>query len=400
MSELEKVSPLQGVTVIDSAILFAGPHCASLLGDFGADVIKIELPVGDQSRTHGPAINGTSLWWKTIGRNKKPVTLNLSTPEGQAVMLDLVKEADVWIENFRPGTLERWGLGYDKLSEVNPRLILVRVTGFGQFGPYAKRPGFGTLAESMSGFAALTGEPDGPPTLPPFGLADGVAGITAAYATMVALAAREKTGKGQVVDISLVEPLMSILGVHASNFQKLGVKQPRMGNRTNKNAPRNTYRTADGKWVAISTSSTQIAERVMALVGRPDIAAQEWFKSASGRVQHGDELDKLVADWIAQHSQADVIREFERAEAAIAPIYDVEDILADPHFQAIGTIKRVVDDEIGPLDMQNVVFRLSDTPGAIRWTGRPVGADTENILKGRLGYSDDRLKELREKGAI
>lgn len=281
MSADTNLAALDGIKVLDTATLFAGPLAATMLADFGADAIKIEHPKGDPARSYGPKKDGVGLWWKTLSRNKKAITLNLSTTGGQSVMRRLVAETDVWVENFRPGTLERWGLDYETLADINPRLILVRVTGFGQFGPYASRPGFGTLAEAMSGFANLNGQVGGPPTLPPFSLGDGVAGISAAFATMLALRSREASGRGQVVDISLIEPLMSILGPHMIAFDQLGVKQARTGNRSAKNAPRNTYLTKDGKWVVVSTSSDSIAQRLMRLVGHPEVVDEPWFGSAS-----------------------------------------------------------------------------------------------------------------------
>ena len=233
---------LQGLKVLDVATLFAGPLAATMLGDHGADVIKIEHPRGDPSRTHGAQRDGVGLWWKMLGRNKQAITLNLSSPEGQEVFRTLAADADVVIENFRPGTLERWGIGPEVLHEANPGLVLARVTGFGQFGPYSSRPGFGTLAEAMSGFAAITGEPDGPPTLPPFGLADGVAALTTSFGIMTALRAREQTGRGQVLDMAIIEPLLTVLGPQLIAYDQLGELQPRHGNRSSNNAPRNTYR--------------------------------------------------------------------------------------------------------------------------------------------------------------
>lgn len=399
MIATDDLTALKGVRVLDTATLFAGPLAATMMADFGADVIKIEHPRGDPARNHGPKKDGLGLWWKTLSRNKRAMTLNLSTQQGQSIMRRLVADADVWVENFRPGTLERWGLGYDELSAINPRLILVRVTGFGQFGPYASRPGFGTLAEAMSGFANLTGQVGGPPTLPPFGLGDGVAGISAAFATMLALRAREANGRGQVVDISLIEPLMSILGPHAIAYDQLGVKQARTGNRSAKNAPRNTYLTKDGKWVAVSTSSDSIAERVMHLVGHPEVVDEPWFGSASGRVQHVDELDRYVADWIAARNQADVIQAFEDAQAAIAPVYDIEDIMSDPQFEAIGAIQTVEDEQLGAVRMQNVPFRLTGTPGQIRFTGRGLGQDNADMLDG-IGISKEEMEELKDSNVI
>ncbi|AQS70079.1 CaiB/BaiF CoA-transferase family protein [Streptomyces pactum] len=392
--------PLAGLRVLDLATLFAGPLAATMLGDFGAEVIKVEHPDRpDPSRGHGPSKDGIGLWWKVLGRNKRTITLDLSRPAGRTTLLRLAATTDVVVENFRPGTLEKWGLGWDELSAVNPRLVLTRVTGFGQFGPYARRPGFGTLAEAMSGFAAMTGEPDAPPTLPPFGLADSIAALATAYAVMTALAARERTGEGQVVDMAIIEPILTVLGPQPTWYDQLGHVQPRTGNRSQNNAPRNTYRTADGTWVAVSTSAQSVAERVMRLVGRPELIDEPWFATGADRARHADVLDAAVGDWIARHGRADVLAEFEKAEAAVAPVQDVRDVMADPQYQALDTVTTVDDPELGPLRMQNVLFRLSATPGAIRWAGRPHGADTEEVLTG-LGLTPADVKELREEGVV
>ncbi|MFE9706406.1 CaiB/BaiF CoA transferase family protein [Streptomyces sp. NPDC005930] len=393
-------APLTGLRVLDLATLFAGPLAATMLGDFGAEVIKVEHPTRpDPSRGHGPSKDGIGLWWKLLGRNKHTITLDLSKPAGRATLLRLAATADVVVENFRPGTLEKWDLGWDELSAVNPRLVLTRVTGFGQFGPYARRPGFGTLAEAMSGFAAMTGEPDTPPTLPPFGLADSIAALATAYAVMTALAARERTGEGQVVDMAIIEPILTVLGPQPLWYDQLGHVQPRTGNRSQNNAPRNTYRTADGTWVAVSTSAQSVAERVMRLVGRPELIDEPWFATGADRARHADVLDAAVGDWIARHGRADVLAAFEKAEAAVAPVQDVRDVMSDPQYQALGTVTTVDDPELGPLRMQNVLFRLSATPGAIRWAGRPHGADTEEVLTG-LGLTPADVKELREEGVV
>ncbi|WSQ08393.1 CoA transferase [Streptomyces sp. NBC_01231] len=393
-------SPLTGLRVLDLATLFAGPLAATMLGDFGAEVIKIEHPARpDPSRGHGPSKNGVGLWWKLLARNKRTITLDLSTPGGRATLLRLAATADVVIENFRPGTLEKWDLGWEELSAANPRLVLTRVTGFGQFGPAAHRPGFGTLAEAMSGFAAITGEPDAPPTLPPFGLADSIAGLATAYAVMTALAARDRTGEGQVVDMAIIEPILTVLGPQPTWYDQLGHVQPRTGNRSQNNAPRNTYRTADGTWVAVSTSAQSIAERVMRLVGRPELIDEPWFETGAGRAAHADVLDEAVGTWIAVRTRTDVLAAFEKAEAAVAPIQDVRDVMTDPQYQALDTVTTVDDPELGPLRMQNVLFRLSATPGAIRWAGRPHGADTTEVLT-ELGLTEAELAALREAGAV
>ncbi|MFI2614180.1 CaiB/BaiF CoA transferase family protein [Streptomyces sp. NPDC018584] len=392
--------PLTGLRVLDLATLFAGPLAATMLGDFGAEVIKVEHPSRpDPSRGHGPSKDGVGLWWKLLGRNKRTMTLDLSTPGGRETLLRLAATADVIVENFRPGTLEKWDLGWQELSEANPRLVLTRVTGFGQFGPYARRPGFGTLAEAMSGFAAVTGEPGGPPTLPPFGLADSIAGLATAYAVLTALAARERTGRGQVVDMAIIEPILTVLGPQPLWYDQLGFVQPRAGNRSTNNAPRNTYRTADGRWVAVSTSAQSIAERVLRLVGRPELIAEPWFASGTERAAHADVLDEAVGGWIARHTRAEVIEAFEKAQAAIAPIQDVRDVMTDPQYAALDTLTTVEDPELGPLRMQNVLFRLSETPGAISWAGRPHGADTDAVLA-ELGLTEREITTLRKEGAL
>jgi crotonobetainyl-CoA:carnitine CoA-transferase CaiB-like acyl-CoA transferase len=392
--------PLTGLRVLDLATLFAGPLAATMLGDFGAEVVKVEHPRRpDPARGHGPAKDGIGLWWKLLGRNKRTVTLDLSTKGGRAVLLRLAATADVVIENFRPGTLERWELGWPELSAANPGLVLARVTGFGQFGPYAHRPGFGTLAEAMSGFAAITGEPDAPPTLPPFGLADSIAGLATAYAVMTALTARDRTGRGQVVDMAIIEPILTVLGPQPLWYDQLNHVQRRTGNRSANNAPRNTYRTAEGTWVAVSTSAQSVAERVMRLVGRPELIDEPWFTTGAGRARHADVLDDAVGSWIARRTRAEVLAAFEKAEAAVAPVYDVRDVMADPQYAALDTVTTVDDPELGPLRMQNVLFRLTGTPGAIRWAGRPHGADTEAVLT-ELGLSASEITALRAESVV
>jgi crotonobetainyl-CoA:carnitine CoA-transferase CaiB-like acyl-CoA transferase len=395
-----KPAPLESVRVIDAATLFAGPLATTFLGDFGADVIKIEHPRGDPIRTHGHAKNGVPLWWKMVGRNKRTITLNFSDPAGQALLCELVKGADVLVENFRPGTLERWGIGPDRLHAINPRLIILRTTGFGQTGPYASRPGFGTLAESMSGFAAITGQPDGPPTLPPFGLADGIAGLSGAIALMMALYHRDaRGGQGQVIDLAIIEPILTILGAQPTVYDQLGIVQERSGNRSVNNAPRNTYRTRDEKWVAISTSALPIAERVLRLVGHPEVIDEPWFASGAERAQHADELDGYVGEWIAQRDSDEVVRAFEEAQAAVAPIYDVADVMRDPQYAALESIISVPDEDLGQVKMQNVLYRMLGTPGQVRWSGRRLGQDNEAVY-GELGVSPERLAELRARGVV
>jgi crotonobetainyl-CoA:carnitine CoA-transferase CaiB-like acyl-CoA transferase len=390
---------LEGIKVIDAANLFAGPLAATILGDFGAEVLKVEHPRGDPSRSHGYSKDGVGLWWKMLGRNKKAVTLNLSKPEGQEIFKQLAEDTDVVIESFRPGTFERWNLGYEELSRVNSGLILARVTGFGQFGPYKNRPGFGTLAESMSGFAHVTGQPDGPPTLPPFGLADGIAALATAVAVLTALRARDATGKGQVVDLAIIEPIFTVLGPQPIVYDQLGIVQKRSGNRSVNNAPRNTYQTKDGKWVAISTSAQNIAERVMRLVGHPEYIDEPWFQKGSDRAKHADELDEAVGSWISERTQDEVVEAFEEVSAAVAPIYSIEDIMEDPQYRALDSIVSIDDPELGAVKMQNVLFRLSETPGEIKWSGPKLGEHNEEVYR-EIGLSEEELEELSEKGVL
>jgi crotonobetainyl-CoA:carnitine CoA-transferase CaiB-like acyl-CoA transferase len=397
------MSPLAGLRVLDASTVLAGPLCAQVLGDYGADVVKIEHPQrGDSFRTHGPAKDGHGLWWKIVARNKRCVGLALNDPEGAAVFAELAAEADVVVEAFRPGTLERWGIGPDVLLERNPRLVVVRISGFGQTGPYAGRAGFGTLAEAMSGFAAITGEPDGPPTLPPMGLADTLAGLTAVTATMTALFHRDRpggSGRGQVVDVSLLEPMVTAVGPGPTVHHQTGRLQPRTGNRSASNAPRNAYETKDGRWVAISTSATTVAERVLRLVGHPEVIDEPWFGAASGRAAHVDLLDGYVADWVAERTGEDVLAAFDEAGAAAAPIYTAADLLDDPQVEALGMLAPVDDPDLGPVRMPGPLFRMSETPGAIRWTGRALGADTDEVLA-EAGVDGARLAALRERGVV
>lgn len=392
--------PLEGVRVLDVSTILAGPLCCQVLGDYGADVVKIEHPrLGDSMRGHGKQKDGVSLWWKEVSRNKRTVALDLGAPDGAAVLRRLAATADVLVENFRPGTLERWGLSPEVLLQDNPGLVVVRLTGFGQTGPYSARPGFGTLAEAMSGFAALTGPEDGPPTLPSFGLADSICALAASSAALMALRHRDATGRGQVVDLSILEPIMTAVGPGPTVYDALGVVEQRHGNRSTSNAPRNTYPTSDGSWVAVSTSAQSIAERVMRLVGHPEVIDEPWFASGRERVAHVDLLDAYVGDWIAARTRAEVLRAFEEAGAAIAPVYDAKDLVEDPHVQATQMLTRVDDDELGSVLMHNVMWRMSETPGQIRHTGRALGADTDEVL-GEVGIAGEELAALRSRGVV
>jgi crotonobetainyl-CoA:carnitine CoA-transferase CaiB-like acyl-CoA transferase len=363
--------PLADLRVVDASTVLAGPSCARYLADFGADVIKVERPgTGDGTRDmflRDPD-DGVTYFWKLLGRGKRTIALDLKSDEGRGHMLDLCASADVLVENFRPGTLERLGLGPDVLHERNPDLVITRVTGFGQDGPYAGRAGFATLAEAMSGFAALSGEPDGAPLLPPIALTDEITGLTAAFATMVAV----HSGVGQVVDVNLLESLLQVMGPLVSAAAVEGYEQPRLGSGIPYTVPRGTWQCRDGGWVAVSTSAESVARRVLDLVG---LGGDESLQSFEGRVAARDRIDARMAEWIGQHTQAEVLAAFDGAEAACAPVYGMRDVLADPHVQARGAVE-VVDGT----PMQGLVARLSATPGRIRWAGRPLGADTDEVL--------------------
>lgn len=394
------IGALGDLRVIDASTVLAGPLIGQIMADFGADVIKIEHPrTGDSLRGHGAQKDGRGLWWKLVARNKRCLGLDLSQAEGAEVFLDLASTADVVIENFRPGTLERWGLGWDVLSNRNPGLILCRVTGYGQTGPYADRPAFGTLIEAMSGFAHMTGEADQPPTLPPFGLADSVAGFSGVAAVMMAVHHRHTTGKGQVVDLSILETLAAALGPHVVTWDQTGHIAQRSGNRSSNNAPRNIYLTANGCWVAVSSSADAVARRTLELVGRGDLVSEPWFATGAGRAEHAEEIDEALSSWIGERTLADVVDAFAAAEVAVAPVYDVAQYASDPQVQAREAITAVDDPDLGPVRMQNVLFGLSATPGTIRHTGRDLGADTDEVLK-EVGLSIEQIEDLRAKQVV
>ena len=399
---MARKNALQGIRVVDAATVIAGPTIGMLLGDFGADVIKVEHPRGDVLRVTGHQKDGVGLWFKMANRNKRCVTMNFSSPKGAELFKELIKTTDVLIENFRTGTMEKWGLGWEELKAINPRLVMVRVTGFGQTGPYRHRPGFGTVAEVFSGFANMTGEKDGPPTLPNFGLADGIAASYGTFATMFALYHRDAqgSGEGQFIDLSIYEPIFQVLGPQPLAFDQLGVIQERMGNRSDNNAPRNTYETRDRKWVAISTNSPAIVKRVLTLCGGEAAASDPRFQTPKDRVEHIDEVDGMVADWIKQRDQKEVLEKFEEAEAAIGPAYDVSQIFEDPQYQARGDIVELDDEDLGKIRMTSAFPFMSETPAEIRHAGPRKGQHNEEILCDELGVDPADLQKLAEEGAI
>jgi crotonobetainyl-CoA:carnitine CoA-transferase CaiB-like acyl-CoA transferase len=397
-----KSGPLDGLRVIEIANVVAGPTCCQVLGDFGAEIIKIEHPDGgDGMRRMGNVKDGTPLWWKVAGRNKRSVGMYLGDPEAAEIFLELVKTADVVVESFRPGTLEKWGIGYERMRQANPKLILLRISGFGQSGPYAERPAFGTLVESMTGFAHLTGEPDGPPTLPPLALADYMAGYSGVAAVMMALYHRDaRGGDGQVIDLTVFEPLMSTMALPIVRYDQLGIAGERTGNRSINTAPRNTYRTKDGKWIGVSAATNELAARIVRLVGRPDLAEEPWFKTGKGRAVNVEILDEAVAKWMLQRDRDEIMVEAAAASVTFAPVYSIPDLMADAQVLHRDMITTIDDADLGPLRMPNLLYKMSETPGAIKWGGPELGTDTQAVLGDEMGVSDEKLKCMRDRKAV
>ena len=396
------IAPLHGLQVLDAGTMMAAPWAATFLADYGASVIKIEHPVtGDHARSFGLSKEGKPVFWKTLARNKHSMTLDLKTPEGQEVMRELVKRSDVLIENFRPGVLTRWDLDYHVLSAINPRLIVLSVTGYGQDGPYAQRPGFGTLIEAMSGFAYSNGQVDGPPTLPAIPLADGVAGVFGALSVMIAVYERDVvgSGQGQHIDLSLFEPLTRLLEGHVLEYSILRIIRERLGNSSLTSAPRNVYKTRDNKWVALSASAQPVFERLMHAIGRSDLLEDSRFVTNHDRIVNRDALDEIVGSWIYQRDRDAAIKELSTLGAAVGPIYNVAELLEDPHVLARGSFETHEDPDFGRVTVPSVVAKFSRTPGEITHLGPEKGASTDEILAS-LGYDPRRIARLREKGVI
>jgi crotonobetainyl-CoA:carnitine CoA-transferase CaiB-like acyl-CoA transferase len=398
----ETRGPLHGLRVVEAATLAAGPLVATALGEFGAEVIKVEQPgVGDPMRTWGDRKDGVGLVWKSVSRNKRCVTLDLRRPEGQELFHRLLAITDVLVVGNRPSALVRWGIDYDSVHAAHPHIVMLHVSGYGRGGPASDRPGYGTLAEAMSGFAHLTGQPDGPPTLPPFMLADGVASLAATYAVMMALYHRDvHGGGGQLVDVNLIEPLARLIESAPLAYDQLGVIPGRVGNRLDASAPRNAYQTADDKWLAISSASPNIAMRVYRVIGRPDLAENPDYVDPLRRQTHALEVDALVAEWVHGRTLAEAMALLEQAQVAAAPIYDAQQLLADEHLAARGTFVRVDDPDLGSMQVQGPVAVLSETPGRVEHLGSPLGADNDAVFGGLLGVEAECLVALRAEGII
>lgn len=393
--------PLVGLRVIDVGMLFAGPLVSAFLADLGADVIKVEHIEGDEVRKMGPTKDGHALWWQVMGRNKRLVSIDLGRPDGAAVLRRLIDTADAIVENFRPGRMKKWGLDYDTLRMTNPRLVMLHISGWGQTGPYSQRPGLGTLAEGFSGFAHVTGEKDGPPTLPAYPVADTVAALTGAYSMLAALLNRERNGGiGDEIDLDLVQPMIPVLGSMIVHYDQLGVVPVRKGNRSTWTVPRNSYATKDGRWVVLSGAANEPVMRLFQAIGRPDLADDPSLATNQLRAKRVDEIDGIMAEWIGRHTQAEVLDTLEEAQVVAGPICDAQQLVEDPHVKARKSFLRMPDPELGSILLQNVVPRFTNKPGRIRWAGKPtIGADTHDVLT-EAGFDAEEIEKLTSEGVI
>lgn len=394
--------PLEGVRVIEAGQLVAGPFCGQLLADFGAEVIKLEDPVtGDPMRQWGrEKPHGQSLWWPIVARNKKSVTCNLRTADGQALARRLVGLSDIVIENFRPGTFERWGLGYEELSAINPRVILIRVTGFGQDGPYAPRAGYGSIGEAMGGLRYVTGNPGMPPSRTGISLGDSLAGTFAALGGMVALHARQRTGHGQVVDAAIYEAVLAVMESLVPEYELAGYIRERTGPILPNVAPSNVYPTSDGEMVLVAANQDTVFRRLAAVMGQPELADDPRFGTHGARGEHQELLDEVISAWTATLETADLLDALGDAGVAAGRVYKAPDMLADPHFAARGSIVRVPSEDHGEIPMQGVFPRLTATPGRVRWPGPALGAHDDEIYRGVLGLTGDELARLKANGTL
>ena len=392
---------LDDLRVLELGSMLAGPFCGTLLGEFGAEVVKVEKPgQGDALREWPPMKDGVALWWRSMSRNKRLVTLDLSHPEARKTALSLIARADVVVENFRPGTLERWGYGPDALLEEIPHTVWVRVSGYGQTGPYAGRGGYATVAEAFSGLSSISGYPDRGPMVSPYPLGDYLAGTFAALGAMIALNHRRHTGRGQVVDASLFEPFFRTLEAMVLRYDQLGEKKPRLGNQMEEDVPRNLYATADGGAIAISSGSQAIFENLVDAMGRPDLKRDPRFTSAEARVRNRDVIDALVADWMRALPTEEAMRRLEEHRMVAGPVWEVDRILDDPHYAVRRAIATLQDERLGALRMPAPVPRLSLTPGRVRWGGGELGADNEHVFGELLGMDAAERERLRATGAI
>ncbi|MGR3493782.1 CaiB/BaiF CoA transferase family protein [Citreimonas sp.] len=395
------MGPLEGIRVIELGQLIAGPYCGQVMADFGAEVIKIEPPgAGDPMRQWGRADkDGDPVWFSVIARGKRSVTLNLREPDGQQVLRDLVRDADVLIENFRPGTMERWGLGYDALSEINPRLIMARVSGYGQDGPYSRRAGFASVCEAAGGLRYISGYPDRPPVRIGISLGDTMAGFNAAMGILLALQHRHTTGRGQVVDSAIFEAVLGLTESMVAEYDAGGHIRERFGSALPGIAPSNAYLAADEREVIIGANQDSVFGRLCEVMGRPGLATDPRFADHQSRGRNQDLLDTMVGEWTRTLPAQEIVDRLAEAGVPVGLAYTAADMLEDPHFEARESVVRVEDPKHGTLAMQNVFPRLSESPGGVRALGPELGADTDAVLS-RVGYDADRIAALRERGVI
>jgi crotonobetainyl-CoA:carnitine CoA-transferase CaiB-like acyl-CoA transferase len=394
MSDEVRDGPLSGYRVLEVGSTVAGPFCGRLFADFGADVIKVEVPEGDLARSMGKRQKGKSLYAATIFRGKRIVAINLRTEEGRGLIRKLVAKCDFMIENFRPGTIEAWGLGYDVLARINPGLILVRISGFGQTGPHRLRPGYGIIGEAMSGLREITGDPDRPPARASVSLTDYITGLYAAFGAMMALQARHKTGKGQIVDAALYEGAFSFIEPHVPAYSNLGLVATRTGSRLPDNVPNNLYKTGDGRYIHITAVSDPLFRDLCRLIGRPELAQDERFATAAARSPHADAIDAIIAEWIGARTLEEAEKALIDAAIPASRIYTMTDIFKDPHFRERGMLLEMPDPDLGAVTVPGVVPRLTATPGRVRWLGRGIGKDTRAVLSELAGLTADEIARL------
>jgi crotonobetainyl-CoA:carnitine CoA-transferase CaiB-like acyl-CoA transferase len=403
MTEQTKVQPLDGIRVVDVSSFIAGPFCSTQLAEFGAEILNIELPkIGGTTRKFGTITEcGDSLTWLSEGRNKKSLTLDLRKPEGAAILKQLIAKADVFVENFQPGTLENWGLGWEVLKEINPRLIMVRISGYGQTGPYKGRPGFGRIGNAFGGLSFLAGYPDRPPVTPGSAtIPDYMAGLYGSLGVLLALQSLQKTGRGQMIDIGLYEPIFRILDELAASYHYKGYVRQRMGPGTVNVVPHSHYPTKDGRWIAIACTNDKIFARLAEAMVDPGLADPDSWGTLANRERDRAQVDEYVGNWTSKFDRADLIQICEEAQVPCGPVYSIDEIFEDPHYAARGNILKMIDERVGELAIPNLVPRLSDTPGEVKWLGPSLGAHNLEIYRDLLGLSEEEMKALEANGVI
>lgn len=397
------IQPMDDIKILDVSSFLAGPFCTTQLAEFGAEVWKVELPkVGDALRRFGTITEGgDSLPWLSECRNKKSITLDMRLPEGAKILKQLVEKVDVMVENFQPGTLEKWGLGWDTLRQINPRLVMVRISGYGQTGPYRDRPGFGRIGNAFGGLSFLAGYPDRPPVTPGSAtIPDYLAGLYGAMGAMLALKARERTGRGQMIDIGLYEPIFRILDELAPAYGYSGKVRQRMGPGTVNVVPHSHYPTRDGRWIAIACTNDKIYQRLAVAMNEPHMAEPENWGTLAHRERDREEVDRRVGEWTAGHDRDELMRICEEAQVPCGPLYSIDEIFEDPQYAHRGNILKMQDERVGELPIPNLVPRLSDTPGSVNWLGPRLGENNDEIFKGLLGMSDAEIARLVQAGVI